>query len=65
MLQTRTLPISLQLPEGSPWTDAVNTVSLSERVAQGQEAPSLQVVPKTWDNIIHDRRVLPGKMKPG
>src|SRR5262249_15911154 len=55
----------LELARGCPWLGDVDAVSLGELVAQGQEAPSLRAVPQTWDFVIHDPRVLPGKMVPG
>src|SRR5712692_7215565 len=56
---------ALRLADGCPWLADVYAVSLAELGAQGQEAPSLRAVPQTWDYIIHDPRVLPGKMVPG
>jgi len=56
---------AVQLTEGCPWLADVYTVSLTELGTQGQQAPSLRAVPQTWDYVVHDPRVLPGKMKPG
>jgi hypothetical protein len=56
---------ALGLAEGCPWLAGVYSVSLAELGAQGQEAPSLRAVPQTWDYVVHDPRVLPGRMKPG
>jgi hypothetical protein len=53
------------LTEGCPWLADVYTVSLAELGARGLEAPSLRAVPQRWDYVVHDPRVLPGKMVPG
>lgn len=56
---------ALRLTEGCPWLAGEYAVSVTELAAQGQETPSLRAVPQSWDYIVHDPRVLPGKMVPG
>ena len=55
----------IELTRGCPWLTDVYPVSLSEVAAHGEQAASLQAVPRCWDYIVHDPRVLPGEMVEG
>lgn len=54
-----------QLAQGCPWLDQVYPVSLAELCVHGEDAPSLRAVPRVWDYVVHDPRVLPGALVPG
>jgi len=55
----------IELTRGCPWLSEVYPVSLSEVAAHGEQASSLQAVPRSWDYIVHDPRVLPGAFVDG
>lgn len=54
-----------QLAQGCPWLAGVYPVSLAELRAHGEDAPSLRAVPRAWDYVVHDPRVLPDAFVPG
>lgn len=55
----------VQLTQSCPWIESVYPVSLAEVVKYGEEAPSLQAVPRSWDYVVHNPYVLPGAFVEG
>ena len=56
---------AVSVTDQCPWLAHVYPIVLAEVVADAEAAPSLRVVPQTWDYVVHDPRMLPEALTPG